>query len=746
MKAAVVGMGYFGVHYVRLANEAADADLVAVCDVDQSRVDAALAKYPKVTGYTDVDALLKHDGLEAVILITPATMHYKLAKKVLQAKKHLLIEKPFTTNSKEAYELTEMAKSAGVTCLVGHTFIYNTGIQATKGIKESNEFGHLLYMYSTRTNLGPFRDDVNAAWDLAPHDISIFQYLTGKVPSWVCAIGGKPLSTLSDNGEPSSKRAKTEAQEDVAFITMGYADTELVANVHVSWANPKKVRELTLVGSGMRVVFDDMDPAARVKIFKTPTTAGQGDIHKTDGSSSASHFHASLAVGDTYFPSIKQSEPLKDQVTDFFRCAKAGKQPISDARFGADVVYVLEAIQDSLKRGGVKVQVASHESLIPAKLNIPLVDLKANYRRIKGEVIEAMTDVMENTAFVLGPHLKRFEDNYAKFCGTKYCMGVNSGTDSIFLALKHLGVGPGDEVITQANTFVATVASISNTGATPILVDHDEYYMMDVDQIEAKITPKTKCIMPVHLYGQMADMDRILEIAKKHNLLVAEDASQAHGALYKGRRAGSFGDAGCFSFYPGKNMGAYGDGGAIVTNNEELATRIQWWRSWGCKVKYHHEIKGGNSRLDCIQAVVLDIKLKYIDSWNARRREIADLYSQKLVGVGDFLLPKVRSENVSVWHLYVVRTEYRDEILKFLNGLGIGAGIHYPIPIHELNAYKGEMDGWAGKLPRTSEFAKKILSLPMFPELTNEQVDIVVAKCKEFFATHNGSLTNGSSS
>jgi dTDP-4-amino-4,6-dideoxygalactose transaminase len=244
----------------------------------------------------------------------------------------------------------------------------------------------------------------------------------------------------------------------------------------------------------------------------------------------------------------------------------------------------------------------------------------------------------------------------------------------------------------------------------------------------------------------MADMDRILEIAKKHNLLVAEDASQAHGALYKGRRAGSFGDAGCFSFYPGKNMGAYGDGGAIVTNNEELATRIQWWRSWGCKVKYHHEIKGGNSRLDCIQAVVLDIKLKYIDSWNARRREIADLYSQKLDGVGDFLLPKIRSENVSVFHLYVVRTEYRDEILKFLNGLGIGAGIHYPIPIHELNAYKGEMDGWSGKLPRTSEFAKKILSLPMFPELTNEQVDIVVAKCKEFFAKHNGSLTNGSSS
>jgi dTDP-4-amino-4,6-dideoxygalactose transaminase/predicted dehydrogenase len=747
LKTAVVGLGYFGVHYVRLANEAVDANLVAVCDVEQARVDASISKYPHVKGYTDLDALLKHDGLEAVILITPATMHYKLAKKVLQAKKHLLIEKPFTTNSKEAYELTEIAKHAGVTCLVGHTFIYNTGIQKTKDIKESGDFGSLLYMYSTRTNLGPFRDDVNAAWDLAPHDISIFQYLTGKVPSWVCAIGGKPLSTLSTDGEPAAKRAKNDAQEDVAFITMGYADSEVVANVHVSWANPKKVRELTLVGSGMRVVFDDMDPSARVKVYKTPTSAG--DIHKTDGSSSAGHFHAALAVGDTYFPSIKHSEPLKDQVTDFFRCAKEGKQPISDARFGADVVHVLEAIQDSLKRGGVKVPVVTHASLNPAKLNIPLVDLKANYRRIKGEVIEAMTDVMENTAFVLGPHLKRFEDNYAKFCGTKCAIGVNSGTDSIFLALKFLGVGPGDEVITQANTFVATVASISNTGATPILVDHDEYYMMDVNQIEAAITPKTKCIMPVHLYGQCADMDKILEIAKKHKLLVAEDASQAHGAMYKGRRAGSLGDAGCFSFYPGKNMGAYGDGGCIVTNNEDLATRIQWWRSWGCKVKYHHEIKGGNSRLDCIQAVVLDIKLKYIDDWNGRRREIADLYCQKLQGVGDFVLPKVRSENVSVWHLYVVQTEHRDAVLKFLNDLGIGAGIHYPIPIHELNAYKGEMDGWAGKLPRTSDNAKKILSLPMFPELTNEQVDIVVAKCKEFFAKHsnlNGhttGLTNG---
>jgi dTDP-4-amino-4,6-dideoxygalactose transaminase/predicted dehydrogenase len=730
MKVAVVGLGYFGVHYVRISNEAPDTELVAVCDVVQANVDKMKAKYPHVQGYTDIDKLLAHEGLEAVILITQASLHYELAKKVLLAKKHMLIEKPFTTKAREAVELTELAKKQGVTLLVGHTFLYNAGIQEVKKVYETKGFGELLYMHASRTNLGPFRKDVNAAWDLAPHDISIFQYLLGKVPSWVCAVGAKPLSK-----EVGTNVHKTADQEDVVFITMGYEGTNMVSHVHVSWANPKKVRQLTLVGTGMRMVFDDMDSGAPVKIFKTPTETPKAWDDPTAAEGSYQQFlFDGLAVGDTYYPAVQQSEPLKTQVHDFLRCCREGKQPTSDAKFGADVVRVLEAIQVSVDRNGARVKVASHESLLKETNNIPLVDLKANFRRIQAEVTDAMLDVVENTAFVLGPQVGKFEKNFANWCGTKHCIGVNSGTDALYLALKFLGIGEGDEVITQANTFIATTLAISNLGATPVLVDHDEFFMIDTSQIEAMITPKTKAIMPVHLYGHMADMDVILDIAKRHKLKVVEDASQAHGALYKGKRAGCMGDVGCFSLYPGKNLGAYGDAGAIVTNDEELCTKITWWRSWGAMKKYHHELKGGNSRLDTIQAVVLDVKLKYMDDWNAQRRVKADYYSAKLQGVGDIVTPKTPPETTPVWHQYVLRTEKRDALLKFLNDSGIGAGIHYPIPIHELGAYKEEMAAYAGKLPATSSNASKLLSLPMFPELTESQCDIVIDKCKAFFA------------
>lgn len=737
MKVAVVGLGYFGVHYVRISLEAPDTELVAVCDIVQANVDKFTSKHPQLKGYTDIDKLLQHPGLDAIIMITQASLHYGLAKKVLEAKKHLLIEKPFTTDARQSVELTDIAKAAGVTLLVGHTFLYNAAIQQTKSIYESKDFGDLLYMYATRTNLGPFRKDVNAAWDLAPHDISIFQYITGKVPSWVTAAGAKPLAASNDGSvSPRKKKQKTTDMEDVVFITMGYEGTSLVSQVHVSWANPKKVRELTLVGTGMRVVFDDMDAAAHIKVYKTPTEGPHGKLasDKDDGSYQ-SFLGSGMRTGDTYFPAVRHSEPLKDQVFDFFKCCKAGTQPTSDARFGADVVRVLEAIQESVNCNGTKVKVPTHEALKAAGHSIPLVDLKANYKRIKAEVTDAMMDVVENTAFVLGPQVKKFEQNYAQWCGTKHCIGVNSGTDALFLALKFLDIGEGDEVITQANTFIASVLAISNVGATPILVDHDEFFMIDVAKIEAAITPKTKAIMPVHLYGHMANMDAVMALAKKHNLKVVEDASQAHGASYKGKRAGSMGDVGCYSFYPGKNLGAYGDGGGICTNNDKLAERIGWWRSWGAMKKYHHELKGGNSRLDTIQAVVLDTKLKYMDDWNTQRRKNADLYEQKLKGVGDLVTPKTPPDTIAVWHLYVVTTEKRDALLKFLNDGGIGAGIHYPIPIHELGAYKEEMtELYKGKLPATSGNAPKLLSLPMFPELTEVQIDAVVAKCKAFFA------------
>ncbi len=372
---------------------------------------------------------------------------------------------------------------------------------------------------------------------------------------------------------------------------------------------------------------------------------------------------------------------------------------------------------------------------------IPLVDLKSNYNRIKKEIDDGIADVLQSCYFIGSPHVKQFEKNFASFIGTKHCIGVNSGTDALILAMKFLGIGPGDEVIVQGNTFIATCLGVSNNGANVVLVDNDpDTYMINIHEIQKKITNKTKALVVVHLYGSMPDMDAICKLARDNSLLLIEDAAQAHGATFKGRRAGSFGDVGCFSFYPGKNLGAFGDGGAIVTNNDELSEKIMWWRSWGAAKKYHHEIKGGNSRLDSIQASVLDIKLKYIDQFNAERQQHAEMYSN-LISNNDILkniikLPVIVQDVVPVWHLYVLQVNKRDELLRHFHDNGIGAGIHYPIPIHQLGAYK-ELLCYGKDLPNCTNAASKLISLPMYPELTEIQIRRIVNVMATFFDTRN---------
>lgn len=367
-------------------------------------------------------------------------------------------------------------------------------------------------------------------------------------------------------------------------------------------------------------------------------------------------------------------------------------------------------------------------------MRVNFVDLKAQYNNIKDDILEGITKVIDNTNFILGPQVKEFEEKFAAFSQAKYALGVASGTDAILLSLKSLGIGPGDEVITAANTFIASVLGISYAGAVPVLVDNDPVtYNIDPTKIEAAITSKTKAIMPVHLYGQMADMDAIMEIAKKHNLKVIEDACQAHGSEYKGCRAGSIGDISCFSFYPGKNLGAYGDGGMVVTNDEDLYQKVKVLRDYGQSKKYHHEIKGYNSRLDSIQAAVLLAKLPHLDKWNDDRRVLARLYNE-LLSDTDIVVPVESEECRHIYHLYVIRTKRRDEMLEFLKSKEIFCGIHYPIPIHLQNAYKEHKKG---DLPITEKYAKEILSLPMFPELTEEQVIYIVGNIKEFLSNYD---------
>ncbi len=356
---------------------------------------------------------------------------------------------------------------------------------------------------------------------------------------------------------------------------------------------------------------------------------------------------------------------------------------------------------------------------------IPFVDLKAQFRGLREEVVPRMMAVMENASFVLGPDVALFEEHFADYVGTSHCVGLESGTAALQVALEALGIGPGDDVIVPANTYIASAIAVSAAGARPVLVDCDASYAMDPALLESALTARTKAIMPVHLYGAAVPMDAIVEFADRHGLIVIEDACQAHGARWNGRRVGSFGHVGCFSFYPGKNLGAYGDAGAVVTNDASLRDSIRLLRDFGQAKKYEHLVKGGNCRLDSLQAAVLDVKLRHLDEWNAARRSHARAYDAALERIGVTPPPRPEEEEGHVYHLYVIEVENRAQVQAALAERGIATGIHYPIPIHLQPAY-AELGLGRGTYERAERSADRVLSLPMFPELGKEQIDAVV--------------------
>ena len=367
-------------------------------------------------------------------------------------------------------------------------------------------------------------------------------------------------------------------------------------------------------------------------------------------------------------------------------------------------------------------------------MKVPFLDLKAQYETIRAEIAAALQEVLEKTAFAGGPFVEKFEKEFAPFCRTEHAVGVGNGTDALWAAMLGLGIGQGNEVITAANTFIATAEAISFCGAKPVFVDVDEKTCnMNPNLIEAAITPRTKAIIPVHLYGQMADMDPIMEIARKHKLLVIEDASQAHGAEYKGRRAGSIGHAGCFSFYPGKNLGAYGEAGAVVTNNAELARTMRMFRDHGQSKKYSHSIIGWNARMDGFQGAVLSVKLKHLPAWTEGRRKNAALYNQLLSGVENIILPTEASYGKHVYHIYAIRAQNRDALIKALQERDVHCAIHYPVPLHLQDAYSS-LGYKKGDFPVTERVAEGLVSLPMFAELTQEQIETAAQELKRCVA------------
>jgi dTDP-4-amino-4,6-dideoxygalactose transaminase len=375
-------------------------------------------------------------------------------------------------------------------------------------------------------------------------------------------------------------------------------------------------------------------------------------------------------------------------------------------------------------------------SLIMEKTRVPYSDLRSQYQGIKGEIDAAVSRVLDTCQFVLGPEVALFEDEFGRYSGTSDCVALNSGTSALHLALLAAGVGPGDEVITVPFTFIATVAAILYTGARPVLVDIDpRTFTMDPASIAAVISSRTKAIVPVHLYGQTADMDPILDIARRRSLVVIEDAAQAHGAKYKGRPAGSIGDMGCFSFYPAKNLGAYGEGGAVTTNDPEYAKSLRSLRNWGQDRKYHHVMRGYNYRMDGIQGAVLRVKLRHLCEWTERRKMIARTYNE-LLAKTDVQLPVQMPWAEHVYHLYTLRAKDRDSLQKALQAEGVQTAVHYAEPVHLQPAY-ADLGYPLGSLPESENAAREVLSLPMYPELSADQVQMVSAAFANFSASRS---------
>ncbi|MEA2030389.1 MAG: DegT/DnrJ/EryC1/StrS family aminotransferase [candidate division Zixibacteria bacterium] len=366
-------------------------------------------------------------------------------------------------------------------------------------------------------------------------------------------------------------------------------------------------------------------------------------------------------------------------------------------------------------------------------MQIPYIDLNAQYQSIKQEIDAAIAKVINNSAFVLGPAVAEFETSFAEYCGVRHCIGVNSGTNALLLALKALDIGHGDEVITAANTFIATVEAIVHSGAHPVLVDVDPHTRnIDSTLLKMALSQKTKAIIPVHLYGQTADMDPINALAKKYDIAVLEDAAQAHGAAYKGHRAGSLGNIAAFSFYPAKNLGAFGEAGAVTTDDDGLAENLRMLRDHGSKRKYFHNMLGYNARMSGIQGAVLSVKLKHLDQWNEARIRIAGWYDE-LLEKAPVVLPQSNSENRCVYHVYVIETEQRDELQKYLKNNQIPTIIHYPVPTHLQEAF-GYLDYQKGDFPVTEKLANEALSLPIYPEMKREQIEFVCKNIRDFFS------------
>ena len=734
----VVGAGYWGPNLARNVAQSSKCELTHVCDIDKPLAAALAEKYGAMATSQLAEDVLANDAVDAIAIATPARTHYPLAKQALLAGKHVIVEKPLTETVAQAEELVALAKDLGLVLMMDHTFCYCAPVQFIREkLDESSEeslgMGRVLYIDSVRINLGLFRSDVDVIWDLAPHDLSIIDFI---LPKSV----GEPLAVSTMASDPTAT-----GQASIAHLFVHYAN-DVTVHIHVSWLSPMKKRQFIIGGERKMIVWDDMQNDDKIRIFDKGI-----DVDPLARNSTLPTYRH----GDCLIPVLPTAEPLAAVIADFADCiADPSREPLTSGESGLRVQRILAAAQLSAGRQGQRVSLRETASPV-AGTNVPFLDLRSAYLEIKSEVDDAISQVLTSANYIGGPQIAAFECEFAAYVNVAHAVGVSNGTDGLVLALKTLGIGEGDEVITQANTFYATTYAIAAVGAVSVLVDvHEDTMMMNMDQLAGAITERTRAIIPVHLYGQAADMDAlqaaVAASGRSAAIKVLEDASQAHGCEWNGQPVGGFGDMAVFSLYPGKNLGAYGDAGIVVTNSDEYAARLVERRNLGRTDHHGHRWLSGNHRLDTVQAAVLQVRLRHLDAWNSRRRDAAARYHAGLSGLaeaGHVRLPGTPGKCLPVFHLFPIRVasnQVRDALRAYLSEQDISTGIHYPVPIHRTEAMAGyllanqDLTGDASAkddpFPVASSASECMISLPIHPHLTRSAQRKVIGAVAAFFA------------
>ena len=683
LRVGLIGYGYWGEKLARNLSCAPGCLLSLLCDASTDRVWSARVNYPRLAVTSAWQAVVAHPGIDAVVIATPVAVQHEIALAALQAGKHVLVEKPITQCSKELQELIEESERRKVVLMGDYTYLFAPSVQAIKSIVVSGKLGRLKKLSSKRMNTLGARKGTNVLWDLAAHDLSILDFV---VPMKPFAVSARRLS------------AKSQTSEAI-HLSIFYPQS-FCADVMVSWVASCKIRKITLEACEGSLAYDDLDHDQPLRM-----------LHPTFGRCPVPH------------PS--GVEPLQLVIRHFVESITHNRSPLPDGRLGMRVVRLLEAADRSLAARSRMIRTLAFE----CRRMIRFAELSTQHARLKHDLDPLVADVIASGEYLLGTKVESFERDFAAYCNADYGVAVSSGTSALHLALLAAGIGPGHDVITSAFTFVATVAAIAFTGARPVLVDIDPRTLaIDPDRIKAAITAATRAVIPVHLYGNPAEMEPILEVGERYGLAVIEDAAQAHGAEYRGRRVGEVADAACFSFYPTKNLGACGDAGMVVTKHAAWAETVRALRSWGGKETARHVANGFNYRMDAIQAAILSAKLPYLDTWNETRRQNAARYDD---AIRDSCLASVVATPGArhVYHIYAVRLRRRNDAIREFERRGIETRIHYPLPIHLLPAWRS-LGYQEGDFAYAEHAANEVLSIPVHPELSPEQVEHVVSSLR----------------